>query len=150
MAFFTGSYFRSLDEKSRLAIPKPIREALGAEVYFAPGTEGALAVFPAEEFQRWSERFFAAGPATQDVRAFQRMFYGQAQRVDVDGQGRVRIPAELMVGSRIQNEVVLVGVRDHLEVWDRQRWSEYFSQRVQEYNELANRVMAGTNSAIQG
>ena len=100
--------------------------------------------------QRWSERFFAAGPATQDVRAFQRMFYGQAQRVDVDGQGRVRIPAELMVGSRIQNEVVLVGVRDHLEVWDRQRWSEYFSQRVQEYNELANRVMAGTNSAIQG
>lgn len=143
MAFFTGSYPRSLDGKSRLAIPKPLREPLGNEVYVAPGTEGAIAVFPADEFQRWGERFFAAAPATQDVRAFQRLFYGQAQYAELDGQGRLRIPGDLMAAGRIQTEVMLVGVRDHLEVWDRQRWSEYFSQRVQEYSDLANRVMGG-------
>ena len=95
----TGCFNRSLDEKSRVAVPKRFREAMGCAadgaVYVTPGTDGSLAIYTEEAFGRWAERLSQASPTRQDVRAFARLFYGQAQRIELDVQGRVRIPPRI-------------------------------------------------------
>jgi MraZ protein len=97
--FFTGEFARSIDEKLRVAIPKGLREALQCEaqpgIYVAPGTDRSLALYTEETFARLAERLAQASPTRQDVRAFNRLFYARAQRVELDGQGRLRIPPEL-------------------------------------------------------
>jgi MraZ protein len=73
----------------------------------------------------------------QDVRAFLRLFYAQAQQVDLDSQGRVRIPAELAVFAGLDKEIVLLGVQDHLEVWAAEQWRNYLAQKQPHYDEIA-------------
>ena len=119
----TGTFNRTLDEKLRVAIPKPMRDALpcppGGGVYVTPGTDGSLTLYTEAAFQSLGERLAQNPPTRQDVRAFSRLFYGQAQHADIDRQGRIRIPPELATLAKLQTEVVLVGVQDHVEIWAR-------------------------------
>jgi MraZ protein len=137
----TGSFNRSLDEKLRLAIPKRLRDAMdgpkGGALFFAPGTDVSLAIYPEEAFGRLAERLAQVSPTRQDVRAFARLFYAQAQRAELDAQGRVRIPPELAQLAQLDKEIVLLGVRDHLEVWAARRWQAYQAEKQAHYDEIA-------------
>jgi MraZ protein len=137
----TGSFIRTLDEKQRISIPKPIRDTLDGPLssvfYVAPGTDGSLAVYPASAFSKLGEQLAGASPAGPDVRAFSRLFYAQAQRVEIDRQGRLRIPSELAELAQLDREVVLLGVRDHLEIWDRGQWEAYLASKQPQYDDIA-------------
>ena len=137
----TGAFSRSIDEKLRVAIPKRLREALGGEsrtgIYIAPGTDQSLALYTEEAFARLADRLAQASPTRQDVRTFNRLFYARAQRVEIDSQGRVRIPPELAQLARLDKEVVLLGVQDHVELWAADRWNSYLAERQGHYDEIA-------------
>jgi MraZ protein len=137
----TGSFSRSIDDKLRVAIPAKVRAALegpkeGA-IFVAPGTDGSLAIYAEEAFSRLAERLAEVSPTRQDVRAFTRLFYAQAQQVEVDAQGRVRIPPELAAWAGLQKDVVLLGVQDHLELWAADRWAAYLAERQPHYDRIA-------------
>jgi MraZ protein len=137
----TGCFSRSIDDKLRVAIPKKVRTAVeGPEkgaVFVAPGTDGSLAIYPEVAFSRLAERLGQASPTQQDVRAFTRLFYAQAQQVDLDVQGRVRIPPELAAWAGLQKDVVLLGVQDHLELWAADRWALYLAEKRANYDRIA-------------
>jgi MraZ protein len=137
----TGSFIRTLDEKQRLALPKPIRDSLaepaGIVFYVAPGTDGSLVLYPEDAFARLAEQLSVASPAGSNVRAFSRLFYARAQRVEMDRHGRLRIPGELAELASLTREVVLLGVRDHLELWDRAEWEGYLTGKQPQYDEIA-------------
>jgi len=140
----TGAYFRSLDEKQRLAIPKKVRDAISTDeeltLVIAPGTDGSLALYPQATFHKLAQRIEQTPPNARDVRAFSRMFYARSQPVDVDPQGRLRVPAELAELAGLDKRVVLLGVRDHLELWDQDRWEAYLSTQDSDYDTLAENV----------
>lgn len=140
----TGTYSRSLDDKQRLPLPKQVREALGhpqvAVLVATPGTDGSLALYTEESFAQLGRQLSSASPVGPEVRAFSRLFYGQAERLEIDGQGRIRIPAGLVTFAGLKREAVLVGVRDHLELWDSERWKEYLSGTQPRFDEIAEKA----------
>jgi MraZ protein len=144
----TGTFSRAIDDKLRIAIPKRVREELlrgdGHALFVAPGTDGSLALYTEEVFATLAARLAAASPAEQDVRAFSRLFYSQAQRVEFDTQGRIRIPAELAELTHLKRDAVLLGVMDHLEIWDRSRWEQYLAERRSRYDEIAEAAFRQT------
>ncbi|MBM3998689.1 MAG: division/cell wall cluster transcriptional repressor MraZ [Planctomycetes bacterium] len=148
----TGTYLRSLDEKQRMSLPKPIREVLGPSedqtpvLYLAPGTDGSVALYPEVSFTEMAARLNSDSPNGLEVRAFSRLFYSQAQRVEADRQGRVRIPQELAQFAGLEKELVLVGVRDHLELWNRERWDTYVKAQQGRYDEIAERAFSQRSS----
>jgi MraZ protein len=113
-------------------------------LYVAPGTDGSLALYTEESFTRLAEQLAASPPTGQDVRAFSRVFFSQAQRLELDAQGRIRIPPELVNLIGLGKDVVLVGVRDHLELWDRPRWEAYIKEQQTHYDQLAERAFQGS------
>ena len=137
----TGAYSRSIDDKLRVAIPKRLREASDGDgrpaVYVAPGTDQSLALYTEEAFARLADRLAQASPTRQDVRTFNRLFYARAQRVELDSQGRIRIPPELAELARLEKEVVLLGVQDHVEIWAADRWKSYLAERQGRYDDIA-------------
>lgn len=137
----TGTFSRAIDEKLRIAIPKPLREALGSlakkALYVAPGTDGSLAIYTEDALAQLANRLAQASPNAQDVRAFSRLFYARAKAVELDGQGRLRIPQDLAVLAGLRKEAVLVGVQDHLELWERRRWEQYVAQRQSQFDQIA-------------
>ncbi len=144
----TGTFARSVDEKQRIAIPKRFRDALDypttSLLYVAPGTDGSLALYTEEAFQQLAQRLAGASPTGPNVRAFSRLFYAQAQSVPIDGHGRIRIPPQLAQLVGLTKEAVLVGVRDHLELWDRQRWEAYSQEKQSHYDEIAEKAFTAT------
>jgi MraZ protein len=141
----TGTFFRALDEKQRLGLPKPLREIIqrtGQTVfYLAPGTDGSLAFYTESAFTRLADQLDQSSPNSQETRAFSRLFFAQAQRVEVDGHGRLRIPVELVRLARLSKEVVLIGVRDHVEIWNRSEWEDYLGRQQARYDEIAEAAL---------
>jgi DNA-binding transcriptional regulator/RsmH inhibitor MraZ len=37
----------------------------------------------------------------------------------------------------MKHEVVLIGVRDHLELWDTERWKQYMAQNAPRFDAVA-------------
>lgn len=159
----TGTFPRLIDDKGRIAIPKPLRDCLNdgsaqtTALFVTPGTDGSLAIYPESTFTQLGARFAQASPTARDVRDFSRMFYSQAVRVELDKQGRMRLPQELTMMAGLDKEAVLVGVQDRLELWDRQRWQDYLAEKTAQYDEIAeaafggnvgNRADSGTEAGI--
>lgn len=148
----TGTYPRSLDEKGRFALPRPLREALESDantrLYLAPSTDVSLAIYTEAAFRALAERLGQGSPTSQGVRAFSRLFYAQATCVELDRQGRIRLPQELAAMAGIERELVLVGVRDHMEIWEPGKWQDYLAHMQPIYDEIAERAFAGQPSEL--
>jgi MraZ protein len=143
----TGTFARSVDDKQRIALPKRLREVMHVSersgLYIAPGTDGSLAIYTEEALAAMAARMTSVSPTQQDVRAFSRLFYAQAERVELDAQGRLRVPPNLVQLASLGKEAVLLGVQDHLELWDKVRWEAYLADRSSHYDEIAERAFAG-------
>lgn len=143
----TGTFNRVLDDKLRIGIPARLRDALpcppGSGLFVTPGTDNSLNLYSEAAFQSLGERLAEHPPTRQDVRAFSRLFYGQAQYVELDRQGRIRIPAELATLAGLQKDVMLVGVQDHLEVWAMSAWQSYVADKQAHFDEIAESALGG-------
>jgi MraZ protein len=140
----TGTYERSLDDKLRLALPKRLRELLAgqSELVLTPGTDGSLALFPLAAFAALAEKLAARSPTGQDVRAFSRLLYAQSHSVGIDAQGRIRLPSELARLVGLEGDVVLLGVGDRIEMWNKSRWEAYLADLQPRYDELAETALS--------
>jgi MraZ protein len=134
----TGTYLRTLDDKLRLAVPKRLKEDFGEGdlkyLYIAPGTDHSLVLYGPLAFQRLAERF----RNNTQQQNYLRLFYSSAERVDLDGQGRIRIPERLAAHARLQHEAYLLGVQDHAELWDKAIWDEFASRWTPNFDTLAH------------
>jgi MraZ protein len=126
----TGTHSRTLDEKKRLTLPRRVREQLGevAQLFLTPGPDPCLWLWNRPELERLSERLDQTPATDAQARVFRRLFYAQMEAVDLDRAGRILIPDRLLQFAGIGHEAVLVGVRDHLELWDAKAWQDFLSQ----------------------
>lgn len=118
-----GEHEHTIDDKNRLTLPARFREELGAGVVVTRGLDECLNVFAREEWDRVvSRQLDALDPFSREAREMERYYYSGAVEVEVDRQGRVMIPAPLSTYAKLGREVVVAGVRNRLEVWDREAW----------------------------
>src|SRR5882724_8731002 len=113
----TGTHPRTLDDKNRLTLPKRVREQLGAveQLFVTPGPDECLWVFDQANLETLATKLDQAPAADSEVRVFRRLFFAQMEAVDLDRMGRALIPDRLVRFAGLDKEVVLIGVRDHLE-----------------------------------
>src|SRR5215210_4757979 len=118
-----GEYEHTIDDKNRLTLPAKFREQLAAGVVVTRGMDGCLYAYPAAEWrERFQSRVGALDPLSREGRKLQRHFFSGAAEADLDKQGRIMIPAALRGYAGLQRDVVVAGVHDHLEIWDRETW----------------------------
>lgn len=133
VAELLGQHGYQLDTKGRVALPSKFRESFADGAYLTLGQDGCLYAFPREEWDRRREEVRAGGRAGQAARAKARMFFGNAERVDIDGQGRMVIPQKLRGQVGLTREAMVVGVGDWLEIWPRAGWERYEQQHSGAY-----------------
>jgi MraZ protein len=138
----TGTYPRTLDDKKRLALPKRVREVLNepATLFVTPGPDQSLWVYTQEGLERLAEKLDQAPATDAEARVFRRLYFAQAEAIDVDRSGRALLPDRLLQFAGLRHEVVLLGVRDHLELWDAERWQNYLAQNAPRFDSVAERA----------
>ena len=125
MAELLGQHRYQLDTKGRVAFPAKLRDPFVEGLYLTLGEDGCLYAFPREEWDRRREELRSTRLSGREARARARMFFGNAERVDLDGQGRVVIPQKLRAQVGLQREAVVIGVSDWLEIWPSAVWDRY-------------------------
>jgi MraZ protein len=134
----TGTYLRTLDDKRRLAVPKRLRDDFGEanlqHLFIAPGTDRSLVLYAPNGFGLLAQRL--SDKASHQN--YLRMFYASAERVDLDGQGRIRIPDRLAEYAHLERDAYLLGVQDHAELWDKRSWDEFSSRLNADFDQLAH------------
>ena len=135
----TGTYTRTLDDKKRLALPKRVRELLGepSTLFVTPGPDQSLWLYTQAELERLAERLDQAPATDAEARVYRRLYFAQTEQVDVDRSGRVLVPDRLLQFAGLDHEVVLLGVRDHLELWDTMRWRQFVEQNAPRFDAVA-------------
>jgi MraZ protein len=139
MLLLTGTYHRTLDDKKRLVLPKRLREQLAQpeSMFVTPGPDRCLWLFSQPSLERLARKLDEMPATDSEARVFRRLYFAQAEAVDVDRAGRILVPDRLVEFAALQHEVVLLGVQDHLEVWDAARWSEYLAQNGPRFDAVA-------------
>lgn len=123
---FLGQFEHTIDDKSRLTLPARFRDALTAGAVLTRGLDACLDVFPRDDWNRMVEaRLSPLDPFTREARELKRFFFTAAADVELDKQGRVLVPPALITSAKLGREVVVAGIYDHLEIWDRQAWRDH-------------------------
>ena len=125
----------TIDAKGRIALPAALRRALAvADVHSLVLTfhHGAIWGWTPSEFERTVERPLSdADPFNHEVMNFAHALLAPAQDVEVDRQGRARIPAPLRELAGLQREVMINSLVNRIEIWDRVAWKERFQSSLE-------------------
>jgi MraZ protein len=135
---FLGEHQHALDAKGRFILPARFREHLGDQAYVTSEANGCLALWRPEEFEvKATEIRERARRGERDV---ERAFFAGAMEASPDRQGRVAIPTGLREFASLERDVVVVGLYDHIEIWDAAAW-----RRTKQIGE--QRLAAGDGAA---
>jgi MraZ protein len=141
---FYGEYEHSLDEKGRLIIPSRIRDAMkhaGVTAFMITrGLDDCLFLFPAQQWQEQEQRLSSLSFEKANARRFARMFFAGASPGELDRQGRIFIPPNLREHAHIEKDVVIIGVHNRIEIWDKSRWQQFSKEAKDSYEKIAEEL----------
>lgn len=120
----SGDFNHSIDAKGRLIIPAKFRDSLGENFVITKGMDNCLFVYPPDEWKILEEKMKKLPLTNKGARELKRFLVGSATEGVLDKQGRVLIPPSLREFAGLLKDVVLVGVLDKVEIWDKASWDE--------------------------
>lgn len=136
-----GEFTHTLDAKGRVFLPARWREELSGEVVVTAGQERCLFVMTKEAFARRAAQLEQLSSDQKANRDYKRMFFSSASEETVDRTGRMSIPAGLRRFAALEGkEVILIGVSDRAEIWDRDAWSSYKGTVEEAYAQIADEL----------
>lgn len=137
---FYGQYENRLDEKNRLMIPKKLRSQIGDSIFIVEYLDGILSIFKPEDFDKLSEKAQTL-PFTQEAaRKYLRKIIGSAIDIPVDKMGRVQVPKNYVVKHNLGKDITLIGVGDHIEIWNKEDYENYEEGVDKEFDSLAENL----------
>lgn len=122
---FTGEYRHTVDDKGRLAVPARFRAQLEGGAVLSRWIDGCLAIHTRAGWADLSDRVASLPLTDPAARLFGRQIFAGGAEADIDRQGRVLVPPYLREAIGLAGEAVVVGVRDHGEIWTPETWTDY-------------------------
>ena len=123
---FRGRYEYAIDPKGRVNIPSRFREQVsesGRDSIIITNYSGCIYAYPSGEWERIEEKLASkVSSVNRKKNAFVRFFVGGAVEVVPDKQGRILIPPSLRSYAGLGRDVVILGMPNRFEIWDRERW----------------------------
>ncbi|MFN2629006.1 MAG: division/cell wall cluster transcriptional repressor MraZ [Gaiellaceae bacterium] len=124
-----GEHEHTIDDKNRLTLPARFRQHFAEGIVVTRGMDGCLYAYTRAGWSRViSDRLATLDPLSQEGRRMQRFFFSAAMEGELDKQGRLMLPAALLDHAKLGREVVVAGVNDHLEIWDRNAWRKELAE----------------------
>ena len=138
MLLLTGEYEHVIDDKSRVLISNKLRNQIdadehGSNFYLVLGANGILCLYPEKYFERLVLAIAPGATAPDETVGFERMSFALASKVELDNQGRLLLNERLRKRAGLKDHVTLIGVRDHIELWNSENWERYLADNMAQY-----------------
>ena len=151
MLMLTGEYEHTLDNKGRLFVSNRLRSQIDAEehgssFYLVLGANGILCLYPEMYFQQIALAGAPGMAAPDEAVTFERLSFALASKVELDRQGRLLLNERIRRRANLGTQLTLVGVRDHIELWNTENWEMYLSDNLSQYQ---NQMMQARKTVLQ-
>lgn len=137
---FRGSFEHSVDSKGRVSVPSRFREILSeryeGKLVLTMDFDKCIMVYPLEEWERVEEKIKSLPQSQKEVKDYTRFVFSNASECELDKQGRILIPPTLREGARISKSVMVVGILNKMEIWDKGAWDARKSQTGDKIGEV--------------
>ncbi len=138
MLLLTGEYQHVVDNKGRVLVSNKLRTQIdvdehGSNFYLVLGANGILCLYPEKYFEQIVHSIAPGTTAPDETVAFERMSFALASKVELDTQGRLLLNERLRKRAGLKDHVTLVGVRDHIELWNDEDWEQYLADHMAQY-----------------
>ena len=136
-----GEYEHTLDDKNRLTLPAKFRRAFEGGCVVSRGFDGCLSAWTSEGWDTYRTSTLATlNLLSKEQRQLHRYLLSGATYTTPDKQGRVLIPPTLLAHAKLDRDAIVVGVNDHLEIWDRDAWRRELSEVEGSAEDVAERL----------
>lgn len=135
---FYGEFDISIDPKNRIVIPAEVRREIvpkrdGEQFFIVVGLNRRAWLYPDLAYKSMVANELPSKLAPdKQVLKFDSLNFAMARKVEPDKQWRISIPPEIIRRTKMQKEITLVGVRNHLELWDRAQWTAFSNELLDE------------------
>ena len=119
---FFGEFEHRIDEKGRVPIPPKFRRELKDGVVLTQGIEKCIIAYPLAEWEKLAVTLTAGSVKNSKLRRLNRAIFATAFSLNIDGQGRIALPIPLRQYAGIEDEVVIAGANNYLELWNKEQW----------------------------
>ena len=143
-----GEFHHNIDDKGRLVVPTKFREELGSEFIITRGIEKCLSVYSLEEWEKLVSKLNTLPFTKKVTRTFTRFFYSGATACVFDKSGRMSITSPLVSYAGLDKECIIIGVNDHLEIWDSKAFNEFMVDNSDIIEDIAESLFSGDNDAL--
>ncbi len=138
MLKLTGEYQHVIDGKGRVLVSNKLRHQIdvdehGSNFYLVFGVNGILCLYPEKYFEQIVLAVAPDATAPDEAVAFERISFALTSKVELDGQGRLLLNERLRKRAGLKEQITLVGVRDHIELWNNDNWEQYLSDHMAQY-----------------
>jgi len=145
MLLLTGEYLHVVDNKSRVLISNKLRSQIdvdehGSNFYLVLGANGILCLYPEKYFEHIALAVTPGTTAPDEAVAFERISFALASKVELDGQGRLLLNERLRKRAGLKDHITLIGVRDHIELWNSKSWEQYLSDNMAQYQKQVSQA----------
>ena len=119
---FLGEFEHKIDQKGRIMFPAQFQRELREGIILTPGAEQCITVYPLAEWKKIATALTGGSVTRNKLRKLKRAIFATAFRIRLDGQGRVALPQALREYAGMEDEVVIIGANNYLELWNREQW----------------------------
>jgi MraZ protein len=143
LAGFKGSFKYAIDQKGRINIPAKFRRTPGtAEAYtITRGLNSCLYIFPIDEWEKVETKLRSLAQTDPNALYYLRATLANAADVQVDRQGRITIPPNLIKLADLGKEVLINGALDRMEIWAPEKFDKYIEESTESYEEVARKIL---------
>ncbi len=119
---FFGEFEYKIDEKGRVPIPPKFRRELKEGVVLTPGIEKCITAYPLSEWKKLAATLTTGSVTRSKLRRLNRAIFATAFSLNIDGQHRIALPIPLRQYASIEDEVIIAGANNYLELWNKEQW----------------------------
>lgn len=154
MTGFLGEFEATLDAKGRFLLPAGFKKQLPDEetsrFVINRGFEKCLALYPMRTWEPLFNKINGLNEFDPKQREFRRAFLNGATYVEPDTAGRILLPPSLKVYAELQKDIVLMATGDKLEIWDSNKYKQFFDSISSDaLSELGNQVLGGGSDPLK-
>jgi MraZ protein len=126
---FIGEYQVTFTAPGRVILPKKLRKLVeGNEFVLSQGFDSCLAGYDKKDWERRVTSTAEVSPLEEEQLNKRRFLFASATYIEIDDQGRFVIPKNLLTYAHLTEEITIIGVGDHFEVWNTKMWTGYKSK----------------------
>jgi MraZ protein len=135
-----GEYIHNLDNKGRIIIPSKFRNEFDGKIIVTRGLDGCLFGYNKETWNDVIEQLNKLSFTKKDTRNFMRFFTSGAISLEFDKQGRINIPSYLLDYASLKNDVIIIGVINRIEIWDKEKWHSFMKENVENLSDISENL----------